>query len=177
MLSGTIPPSLGNLAHLTELNLFGNQLTGPIPDSLFSKLPKGSIANLGLSHNKLTGNIPRSFGSVPFDSLYLQENNLSGDASFLFGKSKPLTQTSLSANSLAFDFGKVEFPLSMNFLDISHNKIYGSIPNQEAPNLSFLDVSYNQLCGKIPNVGKITEMPAYNYAHNKCLCGTPLPAC
>ncbi|KAJ6848052.1 polygalacturonase inhibitor-like [Iris pallida] len=179
-LSGTIPPSLGSLAHLADIGLFGNQLTGTIPASLFGGLnPKSSLVSLVLSHNKLTGSIPRSLADVRVSSLYLQNNNLDGDASFLFGRSKFLTQVSLANNNLAFDLDKVEFPLGLLFIDISHNKIYGSIPAQivELPNLSYIDVSSNRLCGKIPSGGKFVQLPAENYEHNKCLCGTPLMPC
>ncbi|KAJ6845209.1 polygalacturonase inhibitor-like [Iris pallida] len=176
--SGAIPPSLGDLARLTDLNMFGNQLTGPIPASLFSKLPIGSLATLVLSANKLTGTIPRSFADVAFTALYLQHNSLNGDASFLFGKSKPLSQIDLASNRLAFDLSRTEFPLNMNVMDISNNKIYGSIPSQitELPNLSFIDVSYNRLCGKIPSGGNV-NFSSQSYVHNKCLCGAPLQPC
>ncbi|KAJ6815636.1 polygalacturonase inhibitor-like [Iris pallida] len=177
-LSGPIPASLGNLVHLTSLTLYGNQLTGTVPASLFSKLPKGSLATLVLSKNKLTGTIPKSFARVPFSNLYLDDNKLTGDALFLFGKSKPIVQINLARNSLAFDFGKAAFPVSTNYIDISHNEIYGSIPNGIAklPNLNYFDVNSNKLCGKIPSGGMLVS-PAENYANNKCLCGEPLQPC
>ena len=40
-LSGEIPPELGNLANLVELDLDGNQLSGCIPDSLRDQLNLG----------------------------------------------------------------------------------------------------------------------------------------
>ena len=54
-LAGAIPPELGNLARLTELNLGANQLVGAIPTELgnLSNLTKFSLAN-----NQLTGTIP-----------------------------------------------------------------------------------------------------------------------
>ena len=60
-LSGPIPPELGNLANLTELELAANNLSGSIPPEL------GNLANLEelrLSHNALTGPIPPELGRL-----------------------------------------------------------------------------------------------------------------
>ncbi|KAJ6832390.1 polygalacturonase inhibitor-like [Iris pallida] len=159
-------------------------LTGTIPSTLFSKLRKGLLADLDLSENRLTGAIPKSFGSVAFSNVNLQDNKLTGDASFLFGKSKPAFQILLARNNLSFDLTNVEYSVKyLETLDLSHNEIYGSINEQitEASldlsqNGSF-DVSYNKLCGKIPRGGKFTPTEPDYFTHNKCLCGKPLPPC
>lgn len=177
-LSGAIPPSLGSLVHLTDMVLFGNRLTGSIPFSLFTKL--ANLTTLDLSRNRLTGPIPRSLADVSSLSfVFFDGNRLTGDASFLFGRSRPVSQLNLARNELSFDFGGVEFPLSMGYMDVSHNKIYGSISAQitELTRLSYIDVSYNKLCGKIPSGGNFTLFSADSYAHNKCLCGEPLQPC
>ncbi len=51
-LSGPIPPYLGNLTGLTELDLSYNDLSGPIPPDLGNLT---GLANLNLSGNSLTG--------------------------------------------------------------------------------------------------------------------------
>jgi len=104
---GTIPASLGNLVNLSTIDLSGNQLTGTIPDSLFSKLT-GALADLDLSDNTLKGAIPQSFGNVAFTNINLNKNQLTGDASFLFGESKTVTQIILASNKLAFDLTDVQ---------------------------------------------------------------------
>ncbi|KAJ6804247.1 polygalacturonase inhibitor-like [Iris pallida] len=179
MFAGSIPRSLGRLANLTSVYLQQNRLTGSIPGSLFSRTPNGSLAELDLSGNKLTGSVPKSFAGVGFATVRLSENGLVGDASFLFGRSKPLQLIMLQRNKLAFDLSGVEYPSDLTYVDVSHNRIYGSISEQilEGPVLHYLDVSYNELCGKIPSGGFFSTFIPGDYSHNKCLCGAPLSPC
>ena len=54
-MTGSIPPELGSLGSLEELNLVGNQLTGSIPPEL------GNLKNLhtvSLQGNNLNGCVP-----------------------------------------------------------------------------------------------------------------------
>ena len=60
-LTGDIPAELGNLSNLHELSLSGNQLAGDIPTEL------GNLSNLQglyLSGNQLTGEIPTELGNL-----------------------------------------------------------------------------------------------------------------
>ena len=60
-LKGEIPPDIGNLTNLENLNLSENQLTGSIPPDI------GNLTNLkylNLSENQLTGEIPDSIGGL-----------------------------------------------------------------------------------------------------------------
>ena len=75
-LSGEIPPELGDLGALEELNLDKNQLSGGIPPEL------GNLANLEeltLHDNQLSGEIPPELGNLAkLEYLYLAGNHLSG---------------------------------------------------------------------------------------------------
>ncbi|KAL3533886.1 hypothetical protein ACH5RR_007407 [Cinchona calisaya] len=181
-LSGTIPPSLGNLKNLTVLHLDRNKLTGKIPESLLAKF-KGNAPDIYLNHNMLTGTVPRSFGDLNFSyRIDLSRNRLEADVSFLFGKNKTVQFVDLSRNLFQFDFSKVEFSDNLIYLDLNHNKIFGSLPVglTEVKYLQFLNVSYNRLCGEIPTggTGRLQDrFDSYSYFHNRCLCGDPLPAC
>ncbi|NJP07719.1 MAG: hypothetical protein HC837_19925 [Chloroflexaceae bacterium] len=60
-LSGSIPPELGNLTNLRELDLSYSDLSGSIPPEL------GNLTNLwmlDLSHNYLSGDIPRELMNI-----------------------------------------------------------------------------------------------------------------
>ncbi|XP_020525784.1 MDIS1-interacting receptor like kinase 2-like, partial [Amborella trichopoda] len=54
LLDGSLPSSIGNLTKLTALNLFGNQLTGTLPVEIGNL---GSIVAINLSENRFRGPI------------------------------------------------------------------------------------------------------------------------
>lgn len=180
-LTGTIPSSLSQLENLGSLSLDRNKLTGPIPDSFGSFKQQGLY--LILSHNQLSGKIPASLGNQDFGKIDLSRNMLQGDASVLLGPNKTTQIIDISRNQFEFDLSKVAINSSMLiYLDLSHNKIYGSIPQQwvtlnSSLNLQYFNVSYNRLCGQIPVGGKLQDFTVYEYFHNRCLCGAPLPSC
>ncbi|XP_021724025.1 polygalacturonase inhibitor-like [Chenopodium quinoa] len=178
-LTGPIPPSLSSLHKLNLLILERNQLQGPIPESFgeFKNIPN---FYLRLAKNQLSGPIPRSLGAISFMGIDFSRNMFTGDASVIFGKNKEgLLWIDISRNKFSFDFTKVRFPKSLSNLLMSHNQIYGSLPPAlgKLPMLQFFNVSYNRLCGNIPTGGQLQQFDQYSYAHNKCLCGSPLPPC
>lgn len=179
-LSGSIPPCFANKKNLIILDLSRNRLSGPIPaglmrgaDSVFPH-PK-----LFLNGNRLTGPIPRSLGDVPLQIVDVSDNQLAGDASFLFKENGSLQQARLAGNELEFDMSKVKFPLGLRELNMGRNRVYGRIPPQisEIRRLKRLDLSYNRLCGPIPTGGPMKKFRAKSFAGNKCLCGGPLQPC
>ncbi|XP_054804442.1 polygalacturonase inhibitor-like [Prosopis cineraria] len=175
-LSGPIPGSLSLLPKLISLSLDRNKLTGPIPDSFGSF---NSSPALFLSHNQLSGRIPPSLANQDPSRIELQRNRLEGDAYMLFGPNKTTQMVDLSRNLLSFDVGRVEFPASLISLDLNHNMIYGTLPQglKAVDFLQMLNVSYNRMCGEIPQGGRLQRFDVSAYFHNKCLCGSPLPAC
>ncbi|KAL5545519.1 hypothetical protein UlMin_005206 [Ulmus minor] len=187
-LTGSVPDFIGNLKNLTFLDLSFNNLTGSIPSSL-SKLE--NLLTIRLERNKLTGSIPESFGDFPGNGpgIILSHNQLSGkipdsnrlegDGSVVFGSNKTTQNVDLSRNLLEFDVSKVEFSKSLTFIDLNHNKIFGSLPVglTALDNLQGFNVSYNRLCGEIPVGGKLQSFDDTSYFHNRCLCGAPLASC
>jgi hypothetical protein len=112
--------------NVNKIELPNNNLDSLLPASI------GSLKNLevlDLSHNKLRGSIPSSFGNESIDKIKLSYNQLSGDI--------PTALFSSSENA---------------WLDLSHNQLTGPISSNigAMEEIEHLDLSYNLLTGPIP---------------------------
>ena len=150
-LTGRIPPELGELASLRNLNLFRDGLTGPIPPEL------GSLANLSrldLGENDLTGPIPPELGNLGnLQSLRLHENDLTGSIPSELGKLVDVRTLRLDANGLT---GRIPPELggltSLYTLYLGRNELAGPIPPELGgiASLVNLNLAANRLTGHIP---------------------------
>ncbi|PIN02274.1 Serine/threonine protein kinase [Handroanthus impetiginosus] len=126
-ISGTLPPSIGNLVSLVVLNLSSNPLQGLIPGSLGQM--KG-IKSLSLSSNNLNGTIPASLGQLySLEVLDLSSNSLSGE--------------------IPKDLANLR---NLKVLLLNNNKLSGRLPSELATvsTLSAFNVSFNNLSGPLP---------------------------
>ena len=81
-LVGTIPSEIGNLSEIYWLDFWANELTGIIPPELGNCLKMKVIS---LEANSLTGTIPLTFANwTEMESLWLNNNNLFGDITNIF---------------------------------------------------------------------------------------------
>ncbi|CAL5213666.1 unnamed protein product [Lathyrus oleraceus] len=176
-LTGPLPATLPSLPVISGIIFDGNKLTGTIPES-YGSFPN-SFTVLSLSHNRLSGKIPASLAKLNLLFVELEGNMLEGDASVFFGSKKSTFKILLGNNSFSFDIGKVGLSEDLRALDLSNNKIYGSLPESliKLKYLHELNVSNNNLCGQIPQGGKMKRFDKSSYANNKCLCGSPLQGC
>ncbi|XP_072954905.1 receptor-like protein EIX2 isoform X2 [Typha angustifolia] len=189
-ISGVLPSTLEFLSALLEINLNSNQFQGGVP-----QLPT-SLQVLDLSNNSITGTIPLSMCNQvqSLRILDLSHNHLSGqlpqcltsrksfraDPGDLTPIGSELSIVSFRNNSL---FG--EFPLFfrdcqyLNFLDLSYNKFYGSLPiwiGKRLPQLAFLLLRSNMFSGYIPiQLAKLDYLHVLDLAHNN-LSGTIAPS-
>lgn len=117
----------------------------------------GSMIFLDISHNMLSGTIPKEIGEMYYlYILHLGHNNISGNIPQELGKMK-----------------------NLNILDLSNNRLQGQIP-QALAGLSLLteiDFSNNYLSGMIPETGQFDTFSATKFQNNSGLCGVPLPPC
>ncbi|XP_073024463.1 uncharacterized protein [Primulina eburnea] len=219
-LTGPIPKDLGRLSRLTVVAIWSNNFVGDISfissltnctnlrvllidNNLFTGFLPISIANLsgqitqlGISHNKIRGNISsdirnlHSLARLNFSSNYLEGsiplgignlgkliyldlggNRFTNEIPSMFGNLTSLNHMFFQENHL---FGTVPKSLinctKLLSLDLSHNNLYGSIP-KEITSLSslsvFLDLSHNSFTGSIPlEVGSLTKLGNLDLSDN-----------
>ncbi|WCJ24327.1 Leucine-rich receptor-like protein kinase family protein [Euphorbia peplus] len=144
--SGFIPNDLlkGDSLLLTELDLSGNNLTGPI-----SMIMSTELRVLNLSSNRLLGDLPLVTGSCTV--LDLSNNQFEGNLTKIT-KWGDIEHLDLSQNHLTGIFPEVlpQF-LRLHHLNLSHNSLSSSLPNAVAmyPKLQVLDLSSNKLDGPL----------------------------
>ena len=170
-----IPTWLNGLTRLEELNLWGNEMGGTIPN--LSGLR--SLKLLKVQYNSLTGSIPTWFGSMnSLGGLYLHRNDLTGSIPRELGQLTRLRRLWLDRNELT---GSIPPELgnmsNLGTLNLHTNRLSGSIPTQLA-NLSRLQhfaLHNNALTGTIPaGLGNLSELTRLAVSNNR-LTGT-IPA-
>ena len=131
-LTGPIPPEIGNLTNLTYLNLGDNQLTGSIPSEIGNLT---NLTSLSLMINQLTGSIPPEIGNLTnLTGLGLYDNQLTGEIPSEIGNLTNLTGLVLYDNQLTG-----EIPESICDLNIEWNSS------------DYFNISVNQLCPPYPS--------------------------
>ncbi|KAK6150148.1 hypothetical protein DH2020_017673 [Rehmannia glutinosa] len=144
--SGSIPNNLlkGDSLTLTELDLSGNNLSGPI-----SMITSTTLHTLNLSSNDLSGELPLLTGSCAV--IDLSKNQFEGNLTRLL-KWGNVEILDLSQNHLTGSIPEVTSQfLRLNYLNLSRNSLNGSIPKVITlfPKLITLDLSFNQLGGPL----------------------------
>ena len=150
-LMGTIPPALGELSQLRELDLRQNQLSGPIPSALGDL---AQVRKLNLQRNQLSGPIPPALGGLAhLKSLSLSYNRLTGAIRAQLGNLAALERLYASSNRLSGaippELGKLA---SLESLSLSRNQLTGAIPPElgDLGQLRILELTQNLLTGQIP---------------------------
>ncbi len=159
-IDGTIPPALGGLTGLTELQLaWRNRLTGSIPAEL-GQLTR--LTDLNLAGNRLTGPIPPELGAI---GPQLTDLILSGP--------RPLPEGVGLTGSIPPQLGNLT---GLADLYLDGNRLTGSIPTRlgRLVNLSWLHLARNQLSGPLPTqLGNLTQLDNLRLEHNRLTGSLP----
>ncbi|XP_006655663.2 leucine-rich repeat receptor-like serine/threonine-protein kinase BAM3 [Oryza brachyantha] len=219
-LSGELPPTIAALPNLRHLNLSNNQfnstlaalrfstmtslevldvydndLSGPLPDAGLTTLP--SLRHLDLGGNFFSGSIPPSFGRLgAIDFLSVAGNSLGGRIPPELGNLTTLRHLFLGyynqfdggippelgrlASLVHLDMASCglqgEIPASLgglaslDTLYLQTNQLNGTLPPALAnlTALRFLDVSNNALTGEIPpELAALTDLRLFNMFINR----------
>ena len=167
-LTGAIPPELGKLSNLRRLHLYYNGLTGSIPPELGAMI---NLRSLDLYLNSLTGTIPPELaGLANLEQLSLGSNDLTGTIPPWLGNIVKLRELSLIDNGLE---GPIPPELG-NLADLSElsffrNDLTGPIPPElgRLSNLRHLRLHYNDLTGPIPpELGDLANLEELLFSYN-----------
>jgi len=145
-----LPPEIGELTNLKNLELAGIFATGPLPPRI-GQLAR--LESLDLSGNELSGSIPPEVGGLTsLTELHLGENRLAGSIPPQLANATKLKQIHLADNDLS-----------------------GALP-RNLPSLAELYLGSNSLSGPLPSeLANLTQLRALGLTNNTELTG-PLPA-
>ena len=76
-LQGALPEAIEKLAFLTHIDLSQNELTGPLPDDIFTSL--ATLTEVRLQNNGITGTLPDVTLASSLSTLWLADNSLTGE--------------------------------------------------------------------------------------------------
>lgn len=150
MLQGQLPPELGNLSYLFQLDLSNNFLTGVIPTEL-GRL--SSLIFLSLNSNFLRGPLPAEIFSLPLHFLDLSFNPINNIPPE-FSQLTKLETLILVNTSLSGRFPQPLLQLRrLNELMLNDNELQGPLPPEIAniTSLTTLSLSSNEFTGSVPD--------------------------
>ncbi|KAL6654950.1 hypothetical protein ACP70R_008415 [Stipagrostis hirtigluma subsp. patula] len=170
-LTGTVPPSIGNLTFLKTLDLSWNNLHGEIPSAigLLSRL-----RYLDLSNNSFHGEVNANLKNcTSLESIYLHSNRLMGEIPAWLEDFSNLKAIYLQKNNFTGIIPPSVSNLSkLQEIYFNSNQLHGPIPENlgRLNRLEFLALQENHLSGTIPttllNLSSLTHFSvAMNELH------------
>ncbi|KAF8021531.1 hypothetical protein BT93_G1852 [Corymbia citriodora subsp. variegata] len=170
--TGEIPAEIGNLTNLWQLELYNNSLTGKLPVGL-RNLTK--LKNFDASQNYLEGDLSELRFLRNLVSLQLFMNNFSGQVPIEFGEFEQLVNLSLYTNRLSGPLPeKLGSWAEFDYIDVSENFLTGPIPPDmcRRGTMKELLMLQNRLTGEIPAAyGNCSTLTRFRVSNNS-LSGT-----
>jgi Leucine-rich repeat (LRR) protein len=177
-MEGTLPDEIGLFFDLENLNLFGNNLSGELPNTMKhlkylrtlvlhnnafkASLPPWittftNLQTLNLAENSFSGELPTGMGSsmTSLETLILESNNFYGYLDPLMNATN-LHALYLGENDFegAFKNEVLSSWQEIQIIDISENALTGSLPTFlfAKEDLLVVDLHSNQFKGKLPSI-------------------------
>ncbi|CAL0305641.1 unnamed protein product [Lupinus luteus] len=177
-ISGEISSTMFQLPYVTNLDLSNNELVGEIKLNPYSSL--STLRYLNLSNNNLTGFLPQTLFSVSFsnlETLDLSNNMFSGVIPNQIGLLPRLKYLDIGGNVLV---GKIPNSITnlttLHYLTLASNQLVGEIPKDIGlmKSLKWIYFGYNNLSDEIPrSIGELFSLIHLDLVYNN-LTG-PLP--
>ncbi|URE27874.1 leucine-rich repeat receptor-like protein kinase [Musa troglodytarum] len=157
-LSGSLPistktsPGLDQLVHTKHFHFNKNQLSGSIPEYLFSS--DMTLLHVLFDGNKFTGEIPASIGLVQtIEVLRLDRNALSGTVPSNINNLTRINELNLANNKLSGPMPNLTGIDNLNYVDLSNNTFDPSESPawfSELQSLTALVIESGGLYGEVP---------------------------
>uniref|UniRef100_A0A5B7C9H7 Protein kinase domain-containing protein n=1 Tax=Davidia involucrata TaxID=16924 RepID=A0A5B7C9H7_DAVIN len=155
---------------VTKLVLERLNLSGTLDETSLNQLDQLRV--LSVKDNSISGQIPNLSGLANLKSLFLNNNNFSGDFPASVSLLHRLKVIVLSGNQIS---GHVPDSLlklrRLYVLFLQDNQLTGEIPPLNQSSLRFFNVSNNQLSGQIPVTPALVRFNASSFSGNMKLCG------
>ena len=178
-LSGELPTTIGYAQSLRQLGLNSNDLSGPLPEELFERLPaladldladerRGlagalptaiqntrSLCRLSLAGNRIYGALPDGIGALlALQDAQLHRNKFSGILPLAIAEARALRMLNIGTNynihgALPDGIGQV---IALVAVECKANALSGKLPDsiQSLSVLKILDLTNNDLSGSLP---------------------------
>lgn len=172
-LTGSLPPSWGNMTRLQSLDLSRNELNETLPPSWSAMI---NVQYLYLYQNELTGSLPPSWvGMMKLREMHLYNNQLTGSLPHSWVNMTSLRLLLLNSNQLT---GSLPPSLgTIIALDVATNQLTGTLPLSwgNMTNVMDLYLQNNQLTGSLPPTwGSMTSLQNLNLCNNQITGSLPI---
>ncbi|KFK40768.1 hypothetical protein AALP_AA2G038300 [Arabis alpina] len=159
-----------NRTRVSKLVLEDLNLTGSLDERSLNQLDQLRV--LSFKGNSLSSSIPNLSGLLNLKSIFLNDNNFSGEFPESLTSLHRLKTVVLVGNRFS---GKIPSSLlrlsRLYMLEIQDNLFSGSVPPLNQATLKFFNVSNNQLSGQIPVTRTLNQFNQSSFSGNVGLCG------
>nr|VDD51298.1 unnamed protein product [Brassica oleracea] len=159
-----------NGTRVSKLVLENMNLTGSLDEKSLNQLDQLRV--LSFKGNSLSASVPNLSGLVNLKSLFLNDNNFSGEFPESLTSLHRLKTIVLAGNRLSGQIPSSLLHLSRLYtLHLQDNLFSGSVPPLNQTTLRFFNVSNNQLSGRIPLTQALKQFNESSFTGNIALCG------